>query len=136
MHQIEIKYKGNLRTESVHLKSGQKLITDAPVDNKGKGEAFSPTDLTASALGSCMLTIMAIAAESRDIDISGVRAEIEKVMGANPRRIVQIIINIYFQIKLAKHEKKIFEKSALSCPVHRSLHPDTEILTQFYYYNK
>jgi len=136
MHQIEIEYKGNLRTESVHLESGQKLITDAPVDNKGKGEAFSPTDLTASALGSCMLTIMGIAAERRDIDISGVRAEIEKVMGANPRRIVQIIINIYFQIKLAKHEKKIFEKSALSCPVHRSLHPDIEILTQFHYYNK
>ncbi len=127
MHQIEIEYKGKLRTESVHLKSGQKLITDAPVDNKGKGEAFSPTDLTASALGSCMLTIMGIVAERRDIDISGVRAEIEKVMGANPRRIVQIIINIYFQIKLAKHEKKIFEKSALSCPVHRSLHPDTGV---------
>jgi len=136
MHQIEIEYKGKLRTESVHLKSGQKLITDAPVDNKGKGEAFSPTDLTASALGSCMLTIMGIVAERRDIDISGVRAEIEKVMGANPRRIIQIIINIYFQIKLTKHEKKIFEKSALSCPVHRSLHPDTEILTQFHYYNK
>ena len=78
MHQIEIKYKGNLRTESVHLKSGQKLITDAPVDNKGKGEAFSPTDLTASALGSCMLTIIGITAERRDIDISGVRAEIER----------------------------------------------------------
>ena len=136
MHQIEIEYKGNLRTESVHLESGQKLITDAPVDNKGKGEAFSPTDLTASALGSCMLTIMGIVAERRDIDISGVRAEIEKVMGANPRRIVQIIINIYFQIKLAKHEQKIFEKSALSCPVHRSLHSDTEILTRFHYYNK
>ena len=136
MHQIEIEYKGNLRTESVHLESGQKLITDAPVDNKGKGEAFSPTDLTVSSLGSCMLTIMGITAESRDIDISGVRAEIETVMGTTPRRIVQIIINIYFQIKLAKHEKKIFEKSALSCPVHRSLHPDTEILTRFHYYNK
>ena len=100
MHQIEIEYKGNLRTESVHLKSGQKLITDAPVDNKGKGEAFSPTDLTASALGSCMLTIMGITAESRDIDISGARAEIEKVMGTNPRRITRIIINIYFLILL------------------------------------
>ena len=134
MHQIEIEYKGNLRTESVHLKSGQKLITDAPVDNKGKGEAFSPTDLTASALGSCMLTIIGIAAKRRDIDISGVRAEIEKVMGTNPRRITQIIINIYFQITLTKKEKQLFEKSALSCPVHRSLHPDTEILTQFHYY--
>ena len=112
MHQIEIEYKGNLRTESVHLKSGQKLITDAPVDNKGKGEAFSPTDLTASALGSCMLTIIGITAERRDIDISGVRAEIEKVMGTNPRRITRIIINIYFQIKLAKQEKQLFEKSA------------------------
>ena len=93
MHQIEIEYKGTLRTESVHLKSGQKLQTAAPVDNKGKGEAFSPTDLTASALGSCMLTIMGITAESRDIDNSGARAEITKVMGTNPRRITQIIIN-------------------------------------------
>ena len=119
MHQIEIEYKGNLRTESVHLKSGQKLITDAPVDNKGKGEAFSPTDLTASALGSCMLTIIGITAERRDIDISGVRAEIEKVMGTNPRRITRIIINIYFQIKPTKYEQQLFKKSALSCPVHR-----------------
>ena len=133
MHQIAIEYKGNLRTESVHLKSGQKLITDAPVDNNGKGEAFSPTDLTASALGSCMLTIMGIAADSRDIDINGARAEITKEMGTNPRRITQITINIYFQITLTKKEKKLFEKSALSCPVHRSLHPDTEILTQFHY---
>ena len=108
MHQIEIEYKGNLRTESLHLKSGQKLITDAPVDNKGKGKAFSPTDLTASALGSCMLTIIGITAERRDIDISGVRAEIEKVMGTNPHRITQIIINIYFQITLTKQEKQLF----------------------------
>ena len=134
MHQILIEYKGNLRTESLHIKSGKKLITDAPLDNKGKGEAFSPTDLTASALGSCMLTIMGITADSRDIDISGVRAEIAKVMGTNPRCITKIIINIYFQIRLTKQEKQLFEKSALSCPVHRSLHPDTEILTQFHYY--
>jgi len=134
MHQIEIEYKGNLRTESIHLTSGQKIITDAPVDNKGKGEAFSPTDLIASALGSCMLTIIGITAESRNIDISGARAEIEKVMGSNPRSITQIIINIYFQITLIKREKQLFEKSALSCPVHRSLHPETEILTKFHYY--
>ena len=133
MNQIEIEYRGSLRTVSVHLTSGQELITDAPVDNKGKGEAFSPTDLTASALGSCMLTIMGITAESRDIDISGARAKIEKVMGTNPRRITRIIINIYLQIKVSKREKQLFEKSTLSCPVHRSLHPDTEILTQFHY---
>ena len=133
MHQIEIEYKGSLRTESIHLISGQKIITDAPIDNKGKGEAFSPTDLTVSALGSCMLTIMGMTANSRDIDITGARAEIEKVMETNPRRITRIIINIYFQIKLDKREIIIFEKSALSCPVHRSFHPDTEILTQFHY---
>ena len=100
MHQIEIKYKGNLRTESVHLKSGQKLITDAPIDYKGKGEAFSPTDLTASALGSCMLTIIGITAERRDIDISGARAEIEKVMGTNPRRITQLSLIYIFRLNL------------------------------------
>ena len=81
-----------------------------------------------------MLTIMWITADSRDIDISGTRAEIEKVMGTNPRRISQIIINIYCKSKLTKQEKQLFEKSALSCPVHRSMHPDTEILTQFHYY--
>ena len=133
MHQIEIEYKGGLRTEAVHLKSGQRIITDAPVDNKGKGEAFSPTDLTAGALGSCMLTIMGITADSRDMDITGTRAEVEKVMGANPRRIAEIIIHIYFQTTLGDREKRLFEKSALSCPVHRSLHPETKILTQFHY---
>ena len=133
MHQIEIEYKGGLRTEAVHLKSGQCIITDAPLDNKGKGESFSPTDLTAGALGSCMLTIMGITADSRDMDIAGTRAEVEKVMGANPRRIAEIIIHIYFQITLGDQEKQLFEKSALSCPVHRSLHPETQILTQFHY---
>ncbi len=133
MHQIEIEYKGGLRTEAIHLKSGQRIMTDAPVDNQGKGEAFSPTDLTAGALGSCMLTIMGITAQSRDMDITGTRAEVEKVMGANPRRIAEIIIQIYFQAQLSDGEKRLFEKSVLSCPVHRSLHPDTTIRTQFYY---
>ena len=80
MYQIEIEYKGGLRTEAVHLKSGQRIITDAPLDNKGNGEPFSPTDLTAGALGSCMLTIMGITAASRNMDITGTRAEVEKLV--------------------------------------------------------
>ena len=116
MHQIEIEYKGNLRTESVHLKSGQKLITDAPVDNKGKGEAFSPTDLTASALGSCMLTIIGITAKRRDIDISGVRAEIEKVMGTNPRRITQLSLIYIFRLNLPSRKNSYLKNQLCHVP--------------------
>ena len=86
-HQIEIIYSGELRTWSTHLKSGDDIITDAPVDNQGKGEAFSPTDLVASALGSCMLTIMGITANTQNINIDGTSARVKKVMGEDPRRI-------------------------------------------------
>jgi len=90
----KVVYQGNLRTEATHLKSGNKLITDAPTDNHGKGEAFSPTDLAATSLASCILTIMGIAADKRDIDISGAEAAVTKVMVSDPRRIGRIEVNI------------------------------------------
>ena len=92
MHHIEIEYEGKLRTRAVHLKSGQSIATDAPIDNKGKGENFSPTDLAVTALGSCILTIMGIAADQRGINIRSTRTEITKIMSNNPRKISKIII--------------------------------------------
>ncbi len=120
-------YQGNLRTEATHLKSGNTIITDAPTDNHGKGEAFSPTDLAATSLASCILTIMGITADKRGIDMSGASAEVTKVMASNPRRIQQIVINIYMPANnYSDSEKKILEKAAHHCPVGLSLAEETE----------
>ena len=124
MSTSKIIYKNNLRTEAQHIASGQKIITDAPVDNNGKGEAFSPTDLVATALASCMITIMAIAAEKNGINISETSASVKKVMGINPRTISDIVIEITMSKDLALKDRKRLEKAALACPVHKSLHPD------------
>ena len=114
-------YKGSLRTEATHLRSGNTIITDAPTDNKGKGEAFSPTDLVATALASCMLTIMGIKADEMNINIEGASAEIEKIMGSGPRRIAQLIIVINIPISTDQKTKNMLEKTALACPVDKSL---------------
>lgn len=121
-----IKYLGNLRTEMVHISSGSTVITDAPVDNKGKGENFSPTDLVATALGSCMLTIIGIAGNEHGFDITGSTVEIEKIMQANPRKISAININLQIkgQNSYTEKEKIIIEKAARTCPVALSLHQD------------
>ncbi len=118
-------YIGELRTEMTHLQSGEMVITDAPVDNKGKGEAFSPTDLVASALGSCMLTIMGIAAREHSFTIDGTRAEITKIMASDPRRISEVKIILTFpDVTYTDRQKKILEKISKTCPVALSLHPD------------
>ena len=114
-------YKGNLRTEARHIQSGNTIITDAPTDNKGKGEAFSPTDLVATALASCMLTIMGIKANEMNINIEGAYAEVKKIMTAGPRRIAQVIIDINIPISADEKTKNILEKAALTCPVDKSL---------------
>lgn len=114
-------YKGALRTEATHIRSGNTIITDAPTDNKGKGEAFSPTDLVATALASCMLTIMGIKADEMNINIEGTSAEAKKIMAAGPRRIAQVIIVINIPISADEKTKNILEKSALTCPVDKSL---------------
>ncbi len=131
---VTVTYQGNLRTESTHLQSGDTLLTDAPVDNQGKGEAFSPTDLVSSALASCMLTIMGIKAESMEVDITGSRAEVIKIMSANPpRRIAEIIITITLPAHLDARSRKILEATAHTCPVAHSLHPDTIQTCRFEY---
>lgn len=121
----QIKYLGDLRTESTHLASGETIITDAPVDNHGKGEAFSPTDLLANSLGNCMLTIMGIAAREHGFNIDGTTCSITKIMAANPRRVseIQVVFDLPQEAYSDKH-KKIIEHAALTCPVFLSLHPD------------
>ena len=114
-------YRGALRTEATHIRSGNTIITDAPTDNKGKGEAFSPTDLVVTALASCMLTIMGIKADEMNINIEGASAEVKKIMIADPRRIAQVIIVINIPISADEKTKNILEKSALTCPVDKSL---------------
>lgn len=127
MATAKVTYTGGLRTEAQHLKSGQVIFTDAPTDNKGKGEAFSPTDLAATSLASCILTIMGIAAQGREIDINGAYAEVTKVMASDPRRIARIEIELHMPEKpYTESEKKILEKAAHHCPVGLSLSDKTE----------
>ncbi len=122
-------YTGGLRTNAVHLKSNTKIVTDAPVDNQGKGESFSPTDLVATALGSCMLTIMGIKARDKDIDMEGATVEVLKTMASNPRRIARLDIKMTMPDKpFSDRDKKILEQSAKACPVGNSLHPDVEVV--------
>ena len=119
-----IVYNGNLRTTCTHITSGNSIITDAPVDNHGLGQAFSPTDLVATALASCMLTTMGIKAKTADIHFDGATAEVTKIMHAEPRRIGEVIINITMSKSLSPKERTILENSAKHCPVTKSLHPD------------
>lgn len=118
-------YLGDLRTESIHIQSGNRIITDAPTDNHGKGEAFSPTDLVCASLASCKMTIMGILANREGIDISGLTCEIEKIMASNPRRISEI--KITFELpnsQLSEKHRTMLINAANTCPVALSLHPD------------
>lgn len=126
-------YLGHLRVESTHLKSGNSFLTDAPTDNHGKGEAFSPTDTVATALGSCMLTTMAIKAESKEVNLVGAYVEITKTMAAGPRRISRIDAEVFFPENYPEKTRKILEKIAWTCPVRESLHPDMEVVIRFNY---
>ena len=129
----KVTYLGNLRTESVHLQSGSKMITDAPVDNHGKGEAFSPTDTVATALATCMITVMGIKANSMDVDIKGVTAEVTKIMSSSPRMISEIIVKVEFPMTFAEKTRKILVNTGMNCPVLLSLHPDIKKDISFNY---
>jgi putative redox protein len=129
MPTIQSKYVGNLRTEAIHLQSGTKIITDAPVDNHGRGEAFSPTDLVAAALGSCLITIMGIVAQRESIELTGSTFSVTKVMSANlPRKIAKVAIEVsaVSDRELSESEKGRLEHAARTCPVALSLNPDIE----------
>jgi putative redox protein len=119
-----VEYLGDLRTTAIHLTSEKNILSDAPVDNQGKGEAFSPTDLVATALGSCLLTIMGIKARDMKVEIKGTTALVSKVMGSTPRRISEINITVTMANSFDQKTQKILEKAALSCPVANSLHTD------------
>jgi uncharacterized OsmC-like protein len=122
----KVTYLGDLRTSSTHFQSGTEILSDAPLDNKGKGEAFSPTDTVANALASCMMTIMGIKACEMEVDLTGSTAEVIKIMNAEPRRIGAI--EIYFDMvgTADQKNKTILERSAMTCPVFLSLHPEIE----------
>lgn len=134
MPTIKTTYQGNLRTQATHLQSGTSILTDAPTDNNGKGEAFSPTDLVAAALGSCMMTIMGIVAQRHSIDLQNTEMEITKVMSAElPRRIARIEINfkMHTGVAVSEDDKTKLVRAAHTCPVALSLHPDIEQVTGF-----
>lgn len=122
----KITYLGDLRTTSTHLQSGTEILTDAPTDNHGKGEAFSPTDLVANALGSCMVSIMAIKSKDLDLDLKGSTVEMTKIMQAKPRKIAKIVIVLNMTIATTDKNKIILERAAMTCPVFLSLNTDIE----------
>ncbi len=127
-------YKGNLRTEATHLESGTVIITDAPKDNQGNGESFSPTDLTATSLSSCMLSIMGIVAKRDNIDRVGIETEVTKIMYAEPRRIGEIHVKLTMPKKnYDEKQRKLLEHAAYTCPVAKSLHPDIKQVIEFVY---
>jgi uncharacterized OsmC-like protein len=126
-----VTYLGDLRTECTHIKSGSKFITDAPTDNHGKGEAFSPTDTVATGLGTCMITVMGIKARDLGVELTGSRVEVTKLMAANPRRISRIDLNLYLPINTSEKNRKILENTGLTCPVAMSLHPEIEQNVKF-----
>ncbi|MEC4048958.1 OsmC family protein [Flavobacterium sp. SUN046] len=122
----KITYLGDLRTTSTHLQSGTEILSDAPVDNHGKGQAFSPTDLLANALGSCMITVMAIKANEMGIELKGTTAEVTKIMQAEPRRIKRLEVTLNIPVAATDKDKTILERVGRTCPVYLSLHPDVE----------
>lgn len=129
---ITIEYEGNLHCRAVHGPSGTVLNTDAPADNHGKAESFSPTDLVATALGSCILSVMGIKAQAMDVDISGATATVDKEMASVPtRRIASLAVHIHVPHQLRERDMKLLEAAAYTCPVHKGMHPDVQMPIRF-----
>ena len=131
MSEIKVEYIGDLRTESMHIDSGHSITTDAPKDNQGLGRKFSPTDLVASALGSCLLTIMGIVADRHNIKIKGSTVNILKEMNENPRRISKLILDINLNCIITDDKLDILKRAAKHCPVHNSLNDEIDIKINF-----
>ena len=129
---IQLEYQGDLHCKAVHEPSGNELSTDAPKDNQGRGESFSPTDLVATALGSCMLTVMGIIARTLNLDITGATATVGKEMTtAPPRRIARLDVKINIPQQISPEDRLKLERAAHTCPVHKSLHPDVQSPIEF-----
>lgn len=135
METAHSKYLGQLRTESVHTRSGARIITDAPPDNHGKGEAFSPTDLLATSLGVCMITIIGINAEKNGWSIEGAEWKITKIMADNPRKVAEIVVDLVFPGGYTDQQKRLIEHVTRNCPVALSLHPDLKQTIHITYQN-
>jgi putative redox protein len=133
MVQIDAEYEGDLRCTAEHVPSGVTLTTDAPEDNHGRGESFSPTDLVATALGTCVATIMGIQAEQHDLDLSGMEISVEKEMASNPRRIDALHTEVWMPTALDETMQTRLEKGARHCPVHHSIHPDIDAPIVFHW---
>lgn len=133
MVQIETRYVGDLHCEAEHLPSGNRLVTDAPKDNRGRGEAFSPTDLVATSLGTCIATILGIQAQDLELDLEGLRVTVEKHMAANPRRIRRLVTNVWMPVALDAATQQRLERAARGCPVHHSIHPDIDAPITFHW---
>ena len=127
----KVTYTGGLRTNCLHLQSGNEFITDAPLDNNGLGQAFSPTDTVASCLASCMLTVMGIKAIGLEVDLTNSQAEVTKHMASDPRRISKIEVTLNLPSNTSDKSRKILERTANTCPVHQSLHPAIEKVILF-----
>jgi putative redox protein len=134
MVQIDIAYEGRLRCGAKHVDSGTAIFTDAPKDNQGEGKSFSPTDLLATALGTCMLTIMGISSQRNGIDIAGTKVVVQKEMTAMPtRRVGRLIVDIHVPTKLSAEQRQQLQQAAQSCPVCKSLHPDIKTPITFHW---
>jgi len=134
MVEILLAYEGDLHCSAVHVPSGTKLVTDAPKDNNGRGESFSPTDLVATAMASCMATVMGIVARRKEIPLEGLTVSIRKYMSEDqPRRISKLELDLRMPLPADHSERKIFESAARGCPVHHSLHPDIEVVMNWFW---
>ena len=134
MVRINLTYQGDLRCGATHQPSGTQLVTDAPVDNHGKGESFSPSDLVATALGACMLTIMGIVSKRHNLNLEGTTVTVDKEMVTEPiRRIGRLTVKIHVPRALSEDDRKRLENAAHTCPVHKSLHPDIQTPIEFTY---
>ncbi len=129
----KVTYTGNLRTNCEHLSSGDSFITDAPVDNNGLGQAFSPTDTVATGLASCMLTMMGIKSKGLEVDLTNSVAEVTKHMASDPRRISKIEVRLSLPSRISERDRKVLEHTARTCPVLYSLHPDIEKVIAFHW---
>lgn len=130
-----ITYQGNLRCEAVHLQSSSKIESDAPTDNRGKGERFSPTDLLCVSLATCMVTTMGIKAADMNVDLTNSRADVQKHMASDPRRVAKIEVTVFLPKNINEKERLILEKTGNNCPVAKSVHPDIELVLKYHWVN-
>jgi len=130
-----ITYQGNLRCEAVHLQSSSTIETDAPTDNRGKGERFSPTDLLCVSLATCMVTTMGIKAADMNVDLTNSRADVQKHMASDPRRVAKIEVTVFLPKNINEKERLILEKTGNNCPVAKSVHPDIKLVLKYNWVN-